>query len=101
MNGWLGLRLAVAGALLATAWVAQPAAAQRASDDAVRRLLIEESHAGYPGNCPCPYSRMRNGRPCGEHSAYSKPGGRSPLCYPREVTPGMVDDYRRRKGQAN
>jgi hypothetical protein len=33
------------------------------------------------GTCDCPYDRMRNGRRCGNNSAYSKPGGRDPVCY--------------------
>lgn len=35
----------------------------------------------YTGRCDCPYDRMRNGRLCGGRSAYSRPGGRSPVCY--------------------
>ncbi|RWK45425.1 MAG: SH3 domain-containing protein, partial [Mesorhizobium sp.] len=31
------------------------------------------------GRCDCPYDLMRNGRLCGGRSAYSKPGGRSPV----------------------
>lgn len=37
--------------------------------------------AAYTGRCDCPYDRMRNGRRCGGNSAYSRPGGRSPICY--------------------
>lgn len=35
----------------------------------------------YIGTCDCPYDRMRNGRRCGGNSAYSRPGGRNPICY--------------------
>ncbi|TCR07358.1 SH3 domain-containing protein [Neorhizobium sp. JUb45] len=35
----------------------------------------------YVGTCDCPYDMMSNGRRCGNRSAYSKPGGRSPQCY--------------------
>ncbi len=35
----------------------------------------------YVGTCDCPYDRMLNGRRCGGNSAYSRPGGRSPVCY--------------------
>ncbi|KAB2766067.1 SH3 domain-containing protein [Brucella anthropi] len=35
----------------------------------------------YVGTCDCPYDVMRNGRSCGGRSAYSRPGGRSPVCY--------------------
>ena len=35
----------------------------------------------YVGTCDCPYDLMRNGRLCGGRSAYSRPGGRNPICY--------------------
>jgi hypothetical protein len=60
----------------------------------VKRAIIEESIAQYPGRCPCPYNVMRNGRACGGRSAYSRPGGYSPICYARDVTPAMIRDYR-------
>jgi len=60
---------------------AQPALA---NDQKVQRL-IQESIASYPGKCACPYSITSNGRKCGGRSAYSKPGGYSPLCYPKDV----------------
>lgn len=46
---------------------------EHASGDPVRDALV--------GRCDCPYDLMRNGRLCGGRSAYSKPGGRSPVCY--------------------
>jgi hypothetical protein len=73
-----------------------PQSALAQSDAEIRRALIRESQASYRGNCPCPYSINRAGKPCGPSSAYSKPGGQSPLCYERDVTPGMVEAYRRR-----
>ena len=33
------------------------------------------------GSCDCPYDRTSNGSRCGRRSAYSRPGGRSPICY--------------------
>ena len=47
--------------------------------------LINESIAKYPGQCPCPYSIMTNGKKCGKRSAYSKPGGYEPLCYESDL----------------
>jgi hypothetical protein len=61
--------------------------------DQIVQAIIQRSLAGYSGNCPCPYNRMRNGRSCGGNSAYSKPGGASPLCYPTDVTQAMIDRY--------
>jgi hypothetical protein len=67
---------------------------KRLSDAQIRKILIEESIAAYSGNCPCPYSTMRNGRSCGRRSAYSRPGGEAPLCYAKDVTAEMVQAYR-------
>lgn len=33
------------------------------------------------GSCDCPYDYTSSGSRCGDRSAYSKPGGRSPVCY--------------------
>ncbi|WP_374035876.1 hypothetical protein ACES2I_12590 [Bdellovibrio bacteriovorus] len=66
------------------------------SDDQIKAKIIQASIASTPGNCPCPYNTMRNGRRCGGNSAYSRPGGRSPLCYPEDVTQGMIREYRQR-----
>jgi hypothetical protein len=65
-------------------------------DSAIVQLLIDDSIAAYSGNCPCPYNAMRNGRSCGKRSAYSKPGGASPLCFKEDVTKAMVQTYRER-----
>lgn len=54
--------------------------------------LIDESISSYPGPCPCPYSKARNGSLCGKRSAYSKEGGYEPLCYPEDITQGMIID---------
>ena len=69
-------------------------AKKRLSDAQIKKLLIEESIAAYDGNCPCPYSRARNGSRCGKRSAYSREGGASPLCYSEDVTADMVQRYR-------
>lgn len=50
--------------------IAQP---QRRSGEPIR--------APYVGTCDCPYDIMRNGQRCGGRSAYSRPGGRQPICY--------------------
>jgi hypothetical protein len=64
------------------------------SDAAIRQKIIRESIAGYDGPCPCPYNTMRNGAACGVRSAYSKPGGESPICYDSDISPEMVRAYR-------
>lgn len=65
------------------------------SDAQVKQRIIRESIAGYAGPCPCPYSVMRNGRSCGGRSAYSRPGGAAPICYPADISADEVAAWRR------
>jgi cell division septation protein DedD len=76
--------------------VADPVEAK--TDREIKLELIRQSLSSYSGNCPCPYNTDRAGRRCGKRSAYSRPGGRSPLCYESDVTTQMVADYRRSLG---
>ena len=64
------------------------------SDAEIRKELVRRSIALYPGWYPCPYNVDRGGRRCGGRSAYSRPGGRSPICYDSDVTQGMVERFR-------
>lgn len=83
-----------ATALLFTSLVATATSAEL-SDAEIRAILIKQSQASYSGNCPCPYNVDRVGRSCGARSAYTKPGGAEPLCYPHDVTPEMIAQYKR------
>lgn len=74
--------------------VTASAARPRLSDAAIKKLLIQESMDAYSGACPCPYNEMANGRSCGKRSAYVLPGGEAPLCYSKDVTKEMVEQYR-------
>ena len=67
------------------------------SDDQVKAEIIKQSIATYPGRCPCPYNLDSSGRQCGGRSAWSKPGGAAPLCYPADITPDMVEDWRAKR----
>jgi hypothetical protein len=69
------------------------------TDDQIKQEIITASIAAYKGSCPCPYSKDRAGHNCGARSAYSRPGGASPLCYAKDVTQKMVDAYRKKTGQ--
>src|SRR5687767_12830103 len=69
-------------------------AVANASDAEVRRLMIAESLALYSDRCPCPYFADRAGRSCGRRSAYSRPGGESPLCFDHDVSDSAVRQYR-------
>ena len=87
-------KVAVGAAALAFVATAAPAAAQ--SDAEIRQKIIRQSIANYAGNCPCPYNTDRAGRSCGRRSAYSKPGGAAPKCYPDDVSAAEVRAYRGR-----
>ena len=68
------------------------------TDAQIKQAIINESIASYAGNCPCPYNTDRRGHACGRRSAYSRPGGASPVCYESDVTPKMVAEYRASHG---
>jgi len=65
---------------------------------AIAAILVKASREQYYATghpCACPDDLMRNGRACGARSAYSRPGGAAPKCYPSDITDGMISDYRR------
>jgi hypothetical protein len=67
------------------------------SDDEIAKTIVQESRQEYYATghpCACPGDLMRNGRRCGNVSAYVRPGGAEPLCYVSDVTKGMIDTYR-------
>lgn len=69
----------------------------KSADDAIVAAIIQESRneyyaTGHP--CACPYDSARNGSSCGGRSAYSRPGGAEPMCYPRDVTKADIEAYR-------
>jgi hypothetical protein len=88
----------VAASLIAILVFVTPSLARPMTDAEVRSAIIRECLAGYPGPCPCPYNSMRNGRACGGRSAYSRPGGYSPICYDRDISEEMIARYRRSHG---
>jgi hypothetical protein len=66
---------------------------------AIAAILVQASRnqyyaTGHP--CACPDDLMRNGQRCGGRSAYSRPGGATPLCYPNDVSPEMIRSYQER-----
>jgi hypothetical protein len=67
------------------------------TDAAVALLIVAASIATYKATgkpCACPEDTMRNGRKCGANSAWSRPGGYKPLCYPTEISAAMIAAYR-------
>jgi len=67
---------------------------REATNTEIRELLVRRSIAAYAGSCPCPFNVDRAGRRCGRRSAYSRPGGASPLCYAGDVSDGLVQKLR-------
>ncbi len=66
-----------------------------------KKRIIQRSIAGYAGSCPCPYNYDRAGRRCGKRSAWSRPGGYTPLCYESDVSKARVSTYlARQRGAA-
>jgi hypothetical protein len=64
---------------------------------AIAAIIVQESRAQYHASgrpCACPDDTMRNGGACGGRSAYSRPSGASPLCFPSDVTAAMIESYR-------
>lgn len=67
---------------------------------AIAALIVAASRSSYHSTgrpCACPDDTMRNGRRCGARSAYSRPGGAAPLCYPGDVTKAMIQEYKSRQ----
>jgi hypothetical protein len=85
--------------VLLTVFFADRAIARPQPDDAqIRQQIVSESVDAYLATghpCACPYNSARNGSTCGKRSAYSRPGGASPLCYSSDVTEQMVADWKR------
>jgi hypothetical protein len=74
------------------------AQAVKLTDSQIISKIIEDSRNAYYATghpCACPYDRARNGSSCGGRSAYSRPGGAEPKCYPKDVLKGEIDSYRK------
>jgi hypothetical protein len=77
------LRIPILAFALVAAWGQQSKKTEK-TDAEIKQAIIKESIASYRGSCPCPYNVDRAGRRCGARSAYSRPGGASPLCYEKD-----------------
>jgi hypothetical protein len=66
---------------------------------AIAAIIVQASRDQYHATgrpCACPDDTARNGSACGGRSAYSRPGGAEPLCYPSDVSAAMIESYRRK-----
>lgn len=89
-------RAMLSAVALTLAVLATPAEA-RMHDDEIRRVIINDSIARWNGPCPCPYSYAWNGQQCGNNSAYIKRVPYAPYCYPQDVPPYVIYQYRRER----
>ena len=93
-----GLAASLVALLAAPALAREPApggtdaATVRRRPGSDRDSIAAYQTSGRP--CACPYNSARNGSACGGRSAYSRPGGAAPLCYPQDVTGAMVAAWR-------
>lgn len=72
-------------------------AAVALSAAAIITLIIQMSRSSYHAAgrpCACPEDLNRGGRRCGATSAYSRPGGARPLCYPTDVSSEIIEKFR-------
>lgn len=88
------MRGALTLAALLVAFSVWARGAEPMTDAQVRQLIIQDSLRSYSGSCPCPYNVDRAGRRCGGRSAYSRPGGASPICYDNQISDSQVKRYR-------
>lgn len=67
------------------------------SNAQIKQKIIERSIAEYLKSyliCPCPYSKDKNGDPCGENNAWTVSKHKSVYCYPADVPASAVQEYR-------
>ena len=86
--------------LFVTVGILVGSAADAQTVTTAKREMIQQSIGRYPGSCPCPFSRASNGSRCGGRSAWSRPGGRSPLCYGDDISDQMVRSWMQRNGMS-
>jgi hypothetical protein len=73
------------------------------SDQEIAQKIVQESREAYFARayggghrCACPYDSAKDGSSCGRRSAYGRPGGWEPKCYPSDVTASEILDWKNR-----
>lgn len=77
-----------------------PEQRSKLTDAAIIAIVIAASVAAYKAMrkpCACPSDTMSSGALCGNRSAWAKPGGAKPLCFPADVTPAIIQAWRATK----
>ena len=78
------------------------ASVRRSQIKQIIERLIQESREAYYSTghpCACPYDHARDRSACGARSAYSRPGGAEPKCYPKDITNADIEAYRTQHGR--
>jgi hypothetical protein len=82
----------------------RPSAKEVLTDAAIIAILIAASqaayHTGAKGPCGWPDDVDRKGHRCGGRSAHDRPGGWVVHCFPSDITPAMISEYRSARAQA-
>src|ERR1700761_2010117 len=92
-----GLQIIVGFALLLLAVLPALAFTDTQTDEQIAAQIIQASRAAYYATghpCACPEDLARNGSRCGGRSAWSRPGGAEPKCYPKDVSQAEIETYR-------
>jgi hypothetical protein len=84
-------------AIVTRAVAAYPGAALSLTDGQIAEHIVRQSRADdyatdHP--CACPDDLARNESMCGRRSAYSRPGGAAPECYPQDITASDIAAYK-------
>jgi len=80
--------------LAVTATVSAQATAKEITEAECASIIVQASRDAYyrtGRRCACPEDMTVNSGRCGGRSAYSKPGGASPYCYPSDVPKAEID----------
>ncbi len=67
------------------------------TDGDIRDAIIRGMISDFQGECPCPYSRDKKNRICGENSEYFKTDG-GVTCYHRDISASAIELYREEYG---
>jgi hypothetical protein len=86
MLRWLSVLGFLIAAVLGAAWLGLAQAETRQEAALCKQSRDAYYATGHP--CACPYDFYRNGiTRCGRVSAYCRPGGAEPCCYPGDLNP--------------
>ena len=85
---------AAAPALPQAAPKRKPSSRASISDALIVQQILKASRAAYAGSCGCPEDRDKADRRCGGRSAYSRAGGYSLYCYPRDIPQELIEQWR-------